>query len=104
MNEFDETTREADVPGERDAAGTTGQLGEVSRLIETKKPDLVVLDPVLPRADGIESTRTLPALADVPVIFVSAYGGGGSIASGSSTLNMRRARGVRSLSRSTKTP
>ena len=34
-----------------------------------------MLDLVLPGADGIELMRTLPALADLPVIFVSAYGG-----------------------------
>ena len=62
------------------APATTGQLGDVSRLIETKKPALVMLDLVLPGADGIELMRTLPALADLPVIFVSAYGGGDTIA------------------------
>ena len=33
-----------------------------------------MLDLVLPGADGIELMRTLPALADIPVIFVSACG------------------------------
>ena len=39
-----------------------------------------MLDLVLPGADGTELMRTLPALADLPVIFVSAYGRGEIIA------------------------
>ena len=54
--------------------------GEVARLVETRHPALAVLDLVLPGADGIELMRTLPALADLPVIFVSAYGRGETIA------------------------
>ena len=46
---------------------------EVARLLETRRPALAVLRLVLPRADGIELMRTLPALADLPVIFISAY-------------------------------
>ena len=45
-----------------------------------RRPALVVLDLVLPGVDSIELMRTLPALADLPVIFVSAYGGGDTIA------------------------
>ena len=58
----------------------TAEPGEIPRLVETKRPALVVLDLVLPGVDGIELMRTLPALADLPVIFVSAYGGGDTIA------------------------
>ena len=54
--------------------------GEVARLVAARRPALVVLDLVLPGADGIELMRTLPALADLPVIFVSAYGRGETIA------------------------
>ena len=59
---------------------TAAAPGEVARLVETQHPALAVLDLVLPGADGIELMRTLPALADLPVIFVSAYGRGEIIA------------------------
>ena len=59
---------------------TAAGPGEVARLIETQHPALAVLDLVLPGAGGIELMRTLPALADLPVIFVSAYGQGETIA------------------------
>ena len=62
------------------APAATGEPGEVSRLIEVQHPALVLLDLVLPGADGIELMRTLPALADLPVIFVSAYGRGDTVA------------------------
>ena len=62
------------------APATTGEPGQVARLIEVKHPALVLLDLVLPGADGIELMRTLPGLADLPVIFVSAYGRGETIA------------------------
>ena len=39
-----------------------------------------VLDLVLPGVDGIELMRILPGLADLPVIFVSAYGEGDTVA------------------------
>ena len=59
---------------------TTAEPGEVARLVERHRPALVVLDLVLPGTDGIELMRTLPALADLPVIFISAYGRGETIA------------------------
>ena len=62
------------------APATTGEPGQVAPLIEEKHPALVLLDLVLPGADGIELMRTLPALADLPVIFVSAYGRGETVA------------------------
>ena len=52
----------------------TGEPQEVARLIRTKKPGLVLLDLVLPGTDGIALMESVPALADLPVIFVSAYG------------------------------
>ena len=52
----------------------TGDPRQVSRLIETKKPQLVLLDLVLPGTDGIELMKELPAMADLPVIFISGYG------------------------------
>ena len=58
----------------------TAEPGEVPRLVETKRPRLVLLDLVLPGTDGIALMETLPALADLPVIFISAYGRGDTVA------------------------
>ena len=58
----------------------TAEPANIPRLLETKRPALAVLDLVLPGADGIELMRTLPGLADLPVIFVSAYGEGDTVA------------------------
>ena len=55
-------------------ASVTGDPEEVPRLLETHPPDLVLLDLLLPGTDGIELMQSLPALADRPVIFLSAYG------------------------------
>ena len=52
----------------------TGDHRELSRHIETERPDLVLLDLMLPDTDGIELMRRVPELADRPVIFISAYG------------------------------
>ena len=59
---------------------TTAEPGEVARLIERENPALVLLDLVLPGTDGIELMKTLPALAHLPVIFISAYRRGDTIA------------------------
>ena len=47
---------------------------DLARVLATEKPALVVLDLVLPGTDGIELMETVPALADLPVIFISGYG------------------------------
>ena len=52
----------------------TGDPEEVPGLLKATRPHLVLLDLVLPGTDGIELMRSVPGLADVPVIFVSAYG------------------------------
>ena len=52
----------------------TGDPEDVPRLIETKKPALVLLDLVLPGTDGIALMERVPELADLPVIFISGYG------------------------------
>ena len=52
----------------------TGDPGELSRLIRTEKPRLVLLDLMLPGTDGVELMQTVPELGDLPVIFISAYG------------------------------
>ena len=52
----------------------TGEPEEAARLIAEKQPHLVLLDLVLPGADGIELMRSVPEMAGLPVIFISAYG------------------------------
>ena len=52
----------------------TGDPRELPRIIQTEKPQLVLLDLMLPGADGIELMRTVPELGDLPVIFISGYG------------------------------
>ena len=47
---------------------------EVLLTMEESRPDLVLLDVVLPDADGIAVMRDVLSVADVPVIFISAYG------------------------------
>ena len=46
----------------------------LSRLIHSEKPQLVLLDLMLSGADGIQLMEEVPELADLPVIFISAYG------------------------------
>ena len=53
---------------------TTGNPNEVSDLVDEHDPHLVLLDLLLPDMDGIELMQQVPALADRPVIFLSAYG------------------------------
>ena len=53
---------------------------ELTRLIRTKKPQLILLDLILPGIDGIELMERIREIADVPVVFVSAYGRGETIA------------------------
>ncbi len=52
----------------------TGDPGELPKIMRTRRPCLVLLDLMLPGADGIELMETVSELADVPVIFISAYG------------------------------
>ena len=52
----------------------TGDHRELSRLIEMERPQLVLLDLMLPDTDGIELMQRVPELAEQPVIFISAYG------------------------------
>ena len=45
-------------------------------MLETDRPDLIVMDIQLPGMDGLEATRTLkqqPTTADIPVIAVTSY-------------------------------
>ena len=52
----------------------TGDYNELPRIIQAQKPHLVLLDLILPGADGIEIMQSISEIADTPVIFISAYG------------------------------
>ncbi len=52
----------------------TGETAELTQIIRSEKPRLVLLDLVLPGKDGIELMRQTPELSDLPVIFISGYG------------------------------
>ena len=64
------------------AATATGDPCELPRLIRTEKPKLVLLDLMLPGTGGMELMEQVPELAEgeVPVIFISAYGGDETVA------------------------
>ena len=51
----------------------TGAAQDLPHIIRTERPRLVLLDLMLPDADGIELMGQVPELADVPVIFISGY-------------------------------
>ena len=53
----------------------TGDPDEVLHLIEVKKPDLILLDLMLPGADGIELMKRIFQITDAPVIFLSGRDG-----------------------------
>ena len=52
----------------------TGDHMEVPHIIQAEKPGLVLLDLLLPDADGIKLMESVHELAELPVIFISAYG------------------------------
>ena len=52
----------------------TGDPDDVPRLLEGEKPNLVLLDLMLPGVDGVDLMKDIMRIEDVPVIFVSAYG------------------------------
>ena len=56
------------------AAVVTGEHDQLARILQAEKPALVLLDLMLPGTDGIELMQTVPELAALPVIFISAYG------------------------------
>ena len=62
------------------ATVATGDPDEVPRLMEEHRPQLVLLDLVLPGTDGIEMMRTIFKNADLPVVFLSLYGNDEAIA------------------------
>ncbi len=52
----------------------TAEPEEALRLLEVEKPHLALVDLMLPGMDGIELMKRILSKADVPVIFLSAYG------------------------------
>ena len=52
----------------------TGDHLELSNIIRTEQPRLILLDLMLPGTDGIELMESVPELSDVPVVFISGYG------------------------------
>ena len=52
----------------------TGDPEEVRDMVGNLEPDLVLMDLMLPNTDGIQLMREIGELADLPVIFISAYG------------------------------
>ena len=55
-------------------AVVTGDPEAVARLIETNRPQVVLLDLLLPGRDGIELMEDIAVLPELPVIFISGYG------------------------------
>ena len=53
----------------------TGDPDEALRLIEVEKPDLILLDLMLPGVDGIELLKPIFQITDAPVIFLSGRDG-----------------------------
>ena len=56
------------------AVFVTGNPDELPDLVRSHQPGLVLLDVLLPGTDGIELMESVPELAGLPVIFISAYG------------------------------
>ena len=52
----------------------TAQHRKLSQIIKEENPHLILLDLMLSGADGIDLMESVPEMADVPVIFISAYG------------------------------
>lgn len=60
--------------GCRVASAEDGEMAV--RVAEQTRPDLILMDAVLPRMDGLEATRRIrkkPALSCVPIVFLSGH-------------------------------
>ena len=62
------------------AVRVSAEPEEIAGLIRAERPKLVLLDLVLPGTGGIELMAEVPELSDLPVIFISGYGGDETIA------------------------
>ena len=62
------------------AVVVTSDPADLPRILAAERPDLVLLDLVLPGADGIELLARVPGLARRPVVFISAYRRGETVA------------------------
>lgn len=72
--EFRAMLREAiEKAGEFTVAATAGDGAEVLRLAEQHKPDLVVMDVVLPVVDGLSVMKQLKELGNPKVVLLSAF-------------------------------
>ena len=58
----------------------TGNPKDVRRLVEEERPDLILLDLVLPGTSGFELMELISGISDAPVIFVSGQEGENDIA------------------------
>ena len=56
------------------AVSVTAEPGDIADLIRSQRPQLVLLDLMLPDTGGIELMAAVPELSDLPVIFISGYG------------------------------
>ena len=52
----------------------TADPEEALDIMEQERPDLALVDLMLPGSDGIDLMQDILAIADIPVIFLSAYG------------------------------
>ncbi|MDE0357251.1 MAG: response regulator [Gammaproteobacteria bacterium] len=52
----------------------TSDPDRLAGIVRAERPSLVLLDLMLPGVDGIELMGRVPALAELPVIFISGYG------------------------------
>ncbi len=56
------------------AVSVTAEPDEIVDLVRAERPQLVLLDLMLPGTGGIELMAEAPELSDLPVIFISGYG------------------------------
>src|SRR3982074_3791705 len=57
---------------------TAADGAEAVRLVQERRPRLVVLDLMLPEMDGIEVTREVRRWSAVPILMLTARGSGGA--------------------------